>query len=526
MQSQNDKLPMGNDPSGADDSSDEDRMWYVRLRIRDDRLAKLWVWKLAEHDAIVWSESEDRWKKLLAIPELRAAVRQATASAFARKRLASELPPAPSSLPESGPREKYGHTDLDADYEGEELTTRVPAQEDEDELTRRFSKISLTPPAFPNLPGDPQRESAPPVDPVLRALTSSRPPTGPAGAAPAFPRAPRVPSLAELAELVAPAATPSVQPEFIAPAFARAGAVSEFPSGTHGLGARPGSAAPPGPPPRVPSTMHPVGAVASYVAELHPSTAPHSISPVAQSAHPMVRPSYVVAQRVGARVSIKNISWALMPIACAGVFALFLDRYLPPAVPANVGSSTLVGADPASSNLDSFGAMLGAIAGMSLGRPAISDAQPAVAANPPAITPEQLARVTTTKEAKASAPRAAARSGRGAGKASASEGSEASGSGASAGAAQAQSNSGFNESFDRDGARTALRFAVSRVRNCSNSGFTGSALITFLPAGTVQKVQISQLVGDDVDTSCVTRALSGTRVPPFTGAPVTVRKSF
>jgi len=83
-----------------------------------------------------------------------------------------------------------------------------------------------------------------------------------------------------------------------------------------------------------------------------------------------------------------------------------------------------------------------------------------------------------------------------------------------------------NDSFDRDGARTALKFAASRVRNCSNSGVTGSALITFGPSGTVQKVQISQLDGDDVDSGCVNRALSGTRVPPFTGAPVTVRKSF
>lgn len=523
MQSQNDKLPIGNDPSNVDESSDEDRMWYVRLRIRDDRLAKLWVWKLAEHDAIVWSESEDRWKKLLAIPELRAAVRQATASAFARKRLASELPPAPSASPESGPREKYVHTDLDSDYEGEELTTRVPAQEDEDELTRRFSKISLTPPAFANFPGESSRESVPPVDPVLRALTTSRPPAGPVGGGPAFPRAPRVPSLAELADLVAPATAHQQQPDLIASGFARSTAASEFPGAG---GAQPASAAPPGPPPRVPTTIHPAGAAASYVTELHPGSAANSIAPVAQSAHPMLRPSYVVVQRAGSRVSIKNISWALMPIACAGVFALFLDRYLPPAAPANVGSSALVGSDPASSSLDSFGAMVGAIAGMSLGRPAISEASPTVVTNPPAITPEQLAPVTT-REAKSAAPRSVARSGRSVAKASASEGSESSsGSGASAGAAQSQSNSGFNESFDRDGARTALRFAVSRVRNCSNSGFTGSALITFVPAGTVQKVQLSQLVGDDVDTSCVTRALSGTRVPPFTGAPVTVRKSF
>lgn len=82
--------------TSANDDSDESRKWYVRLRIRDDRLAKLWVWKLADHDAIVWSESDERWKKLLAVPELRAAVRQATTSAYARKTAPSEAPVPPT----------------------------------------------------------------------------------------------------------------------------------------------------------------------------------------------------------------------------------------------------------------------------------------------------------------------------------------------------------------------------------------------------------------------------------------------
>ncbi len=81
-------------PIPADGETDDSRMWYVRLRIRDDRLAKLWVWKLADHDAIVWSESDERWKRLLAVPELRAAVRSATTSAYARMKPPSDTPEA------------------------------------------------------------------------------------------------------------------------------------------------------------------------------------------------------------------------------------------------------------------------------------------------------------------------------------------------------------------------------------------------------------------------------------------------
>ena len=145
---------------------------------------------------------------------------------------------------------------------------------------------------------------------------------------------------------------------------------------------------------------------------------------------------------------------------------------------------------------------------------------------PSHLTPEQLAPVVAPAKAgaaRAVVGRAAARISAGAAKGEDKEKSTAStGNASPTGPAQAAAN----DSFDRDGARTALKFAVSRVRNCSNSGVNGSALITFGPSGTVQKVQVTQMDGDDVDANCVSRALSATRVPPFTGAPVTVRKSF
>jgi hypothetical protein len=218
------------------------------------------------------------------------------------------------------------------------------------------------------------------------------------------------------------------------------------------------------------------------------------------------------------------------------VFAIFLDRYAPQPVQS---APTVIEVDAPESGGGQLRPWLGSLLGMSLGaaQPTqLAAAQPTQAAEAapgkpsPNLTPEQLAPVSSPAKGSAAVSRAVAYS---AAKASAKsaaaatksddKASAAAGNGGPAGAA---AQPAINETFDRDGARTALKFAVARVRNCSNSGVTGSALITFGSSGTVQKVQVTQMVGDDVDASCVNRALAGTRVPPFTGAPVTVRKSF
>jgi hypothetical protein len=251
------------------------------------------------------------------------------------------------------------------------------------------------------------------------------------------------------------------------------------------------------------------------------------------------RAQYVVARPVS-QLTIKNLSWAMLPIACAGVFAIFLDRYLPRSTKQSAPIA-FIEAPPESG----VGSYVGAMLGMSLGgaQPAqqaqpVQQAPAAVQAAQPStssatnLTPEQLAPVAASTKSSAVRSAAAVRAvggGKAAAKAAAPSAAHAeetaSAQSANAPASAAAQPAG-NDSFDRDGARTALKFAAARVRNCSNSGVTGSALITFGPSGTVQKVQISQMVGDDVDASCVSRALSSTRVPPFTGAPVTVRKAF
>lgn len=50
------------------------REWFARIRIREDRLARLWVSNLTGHDVVVWSNKEKRWVAFLGVQELRRAV--------------------------------------------------------------------------------------------------------------------------------------------------------------------------------------------------------------------------------------------------------------------------------------------------------------------------------------------------------------------------------------------------------------------------------------------------------------------
>jgi hypothetical protein len=81
--------------------------------------------------------------------------------------------------------------------------------------------------------------------------------------------------------------------------------------------------------------------------------------------------------------------------------------------------------------------------------------------------------------------------------------------------------------FDRGAAAAALG-AVS-LAHCGASGQvgTGSATITFSPVGRPGSVEITDanFAGTPAGR-CVQAALFNARIPPFSGAPVTVRRTF
>ena len=91
---------------------DEPREWFARLRIREDRLARLWVANLTSRDVVVWSPKEKRWVALLGVPELRNALKIAEQERAANPRSVVSRPPSipptrlsqpPTQLPPSPP---------------------------------------------------------------------------------------------------------------------------------------------------------------------------------------------------------------------------------------------------------------------------------------------------------------------------------------------------------------------------------------------------------------------------------------
>jgi hypothetical protein len=78
--------------------------------------------------------------------------------------------------------------------------------------------------------------------------------------------------------------------------------------------------------------------------------------------------------------------------------------------------------------------------------------------------------------------------------------------------------------LDADAARRALDAAARRARLCADQGARGSVVVTINGAGRAQNVSLSSTVGSH--DACLLGAFGQVRVPPFSGPPVTVRKSF
>jgi hypothetical protein len=82
----------------------------------------------------------------------------------------------------------------------------------------------------------------------------------------------------------------------------------------------------------------------------------------------------------------------------------------------------------------------------------------------------------------------------------------------------------LGRTLDADAARRALDAAARRARLCAEQGARGSVVVTINGAGRVQNVSLSSTAGSH--DGCLLRAFGQVRVPPFSGPPVTVRKSF
>lgn len=83
--------------------------------------------------------------------------------------------------------------------------------------------------------------------------------------------------------------------------------------------------------------------------------------------------------------------------------------------------------------------------------------------------------------------------------------------------------------FDKSAAQASLTRAAGMVGMCQRPGApsgSGKVLVTFGPSGSVQGATVQGSLAGTPTGDCVSRQFRSAKVPPFSGAPVTVSKSF
>lgn len=83
--------------------------------------------------------------------------------------------------------------------------------------------------------------------------------------------------------------------------------------------------------------------------------------------------------------------------------------------------------------------------------------------------------------------------------------------------------------FNRDAARSALAGAAGAASGCKKKGGPtgrGRVVVTFAPSGRATQATVGPPFAGTAVGSCAAGAFRGASVPPFSGGPVTVSKSF
>jgi hypothetical protein len=78
-------------------------------------------------------------------------------------------------------------------------------------------------------------------------------------------------------------------------------------------------------------------------------------------------------------------------------------------------------------------------------------------------------------------------------------------------------------------AKASLGGIAGGAQSCKKGDVSGSgrATVTFAPSGAVQSVTVEGTGFEGTPAgSCIARMFRGARVPPFSGSPFSVRKSF
>jgi hypothetical protein len=524
--------------------------FYLRLELRKDCLADLWVRDLTPHNVLAWSDGMESWVPLLTVPELRDAIRTAQDRKTRDLLSSSQPPPAlvvPSSedrIPLPPPRRagsivsaaparagKFWHMPHPRPKIG---SGTIPAPPLSPQSSRPPPRMGTCPPPV----ALPLRSSTPP--PALdqagrssvapKALSVCPPPVGVKGRSrsSAAPKAPSLlppPATRSSSAIPVPGTTPSREQSHTE---LRAEAVPDFPR-----------------PARVPSFVEPVVAspkpnTPAVRTANHGTLMPRSVS-VVPAAHWSLRGSGLV--------NLERAVWlaAGISVATAASFVLRGSASGDPAGTSDKGGSA-VGATTASGRDGSVLALSGPQGSTQMRNAKESRSSSSSESVADAAKVEDLPLVGAR-----GAPRGATRSGpsvpslittpvRTAGEIpivqadalalasqsgshapSAKPLTPASSPGSGASKPTAPSSDG---AFDPSQARRVLASAAARARSCAESGLSGAVQVTFAPSGFVQGASLLNVEGEGVRSGCVLRAFQEARVSPFVGASVAVKKSF
>ena len=500
--------------------------WYLRLQLRKDCLADLWIRDLTPHNVLAWSDGMESWVPLLAVPELREAVSSAQ-DKKTRTLLANPQPEVSDGrVPLPPPRKEGG------------IVSLAPARGGKVWALPHPRPISSLPPP---LPGTSQRESnsqipksprittlPPPLSTQTRVDTQAPPGTisqrPPAPTRSTSQRPTQPPPLPTRSVSQRPGQSAIVSESVAAVAAATADAP---PIDPHRHTTIPPSQLVIPRPSRVPQfdasvsmdarqvSLHefadePWGKNDSYdrVPESHPPAlsahAEGTLAPPALSVLPKV-PS----QRQASLVNWERALWLVAGVSVASAASFVfghrrIEERAEHASPAQAVSSSSVAAteNPAQVRREA----------------AIPKEETIRAEDLPLVG--RHGRVTATIIAPTS-PRLMSQMGSITNSASAPVLARGTTAPAKPGIV---SHSGG--SFDAGQARRVLTSAASRARSCSDGPASGTVQVVFGPNGMVQGAQLISVTGEGVRQNCVLRAFQEARLSPFAGDAVTVRKSF
>ena len=439
--------------------------WFVRLRLTEDRIAKLWVRRLAPLDVLVWWEENQTWAPLLAVPEMRTAVAAMRDTDEARRHEHGELlpPPPEEEALDLGVRdasEKLRQVERRPVETPPEVEARHGAELQQsgwvEKWRQRLVAEARMTPAVKALISGAQRnmDQAAMLRPKdIRPPPSSLPPMVVDMAPPEIPAAPRAPKV-------------------------------EVPT-SHDTGSR-ANRATPAPTLVIPARVAPTRTASTIVGLLR--------------------------SRVG---SIERALW----LAAAAVLMVMVVALVNRRSPSAAQSSD----EPTQAKQASAMVRAPVVRTSVVRRPSAPTGAASVGSEPKGGE-SAASDVPRARDAQAArqATRRAPPSLRTVSRPPVSQVAPATGSPPTTGGGP-QPEVG---AFDRGGARRALISAAQRVAYCGEGPISGSVVVTFVPSGFVRNVSLATLVGENVRADCVLRAFQAVRITPYSGAPVTASKSF